>query len=65
MVPDATAALVGKPLTEETIKAAGEAAKATARPIDDMRGSVRQRQHLAAVLTERTLRQAISRARTQ
>jgi carbon-monoxide dehydrogenase medium subunit len=63
MVPDAAAALVGKPLTEETIKVAGEAAKNTARPIDDMRGSVKQKKHLSAVLVERTLREAANRAR--
>jgi carbon-monoxide dehydrogenase medium subunit len=63
MVPDAAAALVGKPLTEDTIKAAGEAAKNTARPIDDMRGSVLQKKHLSAVLVERTLREAAKRAR--
>jgi carbon-monoxide dehydrogenase medium subunit len=65
LVDEAAAALIGRPLTDESIAAAAAAAKAAARPIDDMRGSVRQRQHLAAVLTERTLRQAISRARTQ
>ncbi len=43
MAPDAAAALVGKPLTDETIAAAGDAAKGTARPIDDMRGSIKQR----------------------
>jgi carbon-monoxide dehydrogenase medium subunit len=63
MVPDAAAALVGKPLTDETIKAAGEAAKNTARPIDDMRGTIKQRKHLSAVLVERTLREAAQRAR--
>jgi xanthine dehydrogenase FAD-binding subunit len=63
MVPDAVAAIVGKPLTDETIKAAGEAAKATARPIDDMRGTIKQRKHLSAVLVERTLRKAAERAR--
>ena len=63
MVPDAVTAIVGKALTEETIKAAGEAAKNTARPIDDMRGSVRQKKHLSAVLVERTLREAANRAR--
>ena len=61
MVP--TDALVGKPLTDATIAAAGEAAKATATPIDDMRGSVKQRFHLSAVLTERTIRRAAERAR--
>jgi len=59
---DLTSAIVGKPLTEETIKAAGQAAKDTARPIDDMRGSVKQRKHLSAVLVERTLREAANRA---
>ena len=63
MVPDAAAAIVGKPLTDETIKAAGEAAKNTARPIDDMRGTIKQRKHLSAVLVERTLREAAQRAR--
>lgn len=63
LVSEAAQALIGKPLTEETIKAAGEASKAAARPIDDMRGSIKQRQHLSAVLTERTIRRAAERAR--
>ncbi len=63
LVAEAAAAIVGKPLTEETIKAAGAAAKAAASPIDDMRGSIKQRKHLSAVLVERTLRAAGSRAR--
>ena len=62
LVAEAAAALVGKPLTEETISAAGAAAKAAARPIDDMRGSIKQRRHLSAVLVERTLRRAAERA---
>ena len=61
MVP--TDALVGKKLTDETIAATGEAAKATSTPIDDMCGSVKQRKHLSAVLTERTIRAAAARAR--
>jgi xanthine dehydrogenase FAD-binding subunit len=63
LVREAAEALVGKPLTDETIEAAGEAAKAAARPIDDMRGSIKQRKHLSAVLVERTLRVAAERAR--
>jgi carbon-monoxide dehydrogenase medium subunit len=63
MVPDAAAALVGKPLTDQTIAAAGDAAKATARPIDDMRGSIKQRRHLSKVLVERTIRVAARRAK--
>ena len=62
MVPEAAQALIGKPLTEETIEAAGAAAAAAARPIDDMRGSIKQRKHLAGVLTERTIRRAAERA---
>lgn len=62
-VTEAADAIVGKPLTEESIKAAGAAAKAAARPIDDMRGTIKQRKHLSAVLVERTLRKAAERAR--
>jgi len=62
LMVDLTSAIAGKPLTEETIKAAGQAAKDTARPIDDMRGSIKQRKHLSAVLVERTLREAANRA---
>lgn len=56
-------ALVGKPLTDESIDAAANAARDAATPIDDMRGSVRQRKHLSYVLTERTIRDAARRAR--
>lgn len=62
LVADAAAALVGGPLSDETIAAAAAAARAAANPIDDMRGSIRQRRHLAGVLTERTIRQAAERA---
>ena len=62
LMVDLSNAIVGKPLTDETIKAAGQAAKDTARPIDDMRGSIKQRKHLSAVLVERTLREAARRA---
>ncbi len=63
LVQGAADALVGKPLTEETILAAGEAAKAAATPIDDMRGSIKQRKHLSSVLVQHTLRRAGQRAR--
>ena len=63
LVDGAAEALVGKVLTDETIEAAAEAAKAAATPIDDMRGSIKQRKHLSAVLTRRTLQQAARRAR--
>ena len=64
LVPAAAEALVGRPLTDETIAAAAAASSETATPIDDMRGSIRQRKHLSGVLTERTLRTAIERARS-
>lgn len=63
LVEGAADALVGQSLTDDTIAAAAEAAKAAATPIDDMRGSIKQRKHLSAVLTKRTLEQAAARAR--
>ena len=62
LVSEAADALVGKPLSEESIAAAADASRAVANPITDMRGSIRQRVHLAGVLTERTIRQAAERA---
>ncbi|MPZ99539.1 MAG: xanthine dehydrogenase family protein subunit M [Dehalococcoidia bacterium] len=63
LVQEAADALIGRPLTDETIAAAAAASRAAANPIDDMRGSVKQRKHLTGVLTERTLRTAAERAR--
>jgi carbon-monoxide dehydrogenase medium subunit len=64
-VETAAQALVGKPLNDESIDAAANASRDMATPIDDMRGSIRQRKHLAYVLTERTIRDAARRARGQ
>ena len=55
--------LAGKPVNEDTIQAASELAQLAAKPISDMRGTVRQRTHLIGVLTRRTLNNAIERAR--
>ncbi len=63
LAPEAAQALVGRPFTDETIAAAAAAASDAASPIDDMRGSIRQRRHLSGVLAERTLRLAAERAR--
>jgi carbon-monoxide dehydrogenase medium subunit len=63
VVPEAAAALVGKPLSDETIGAAANAARDAAAPIDDMRGSIRQRKHLVGVYVERMIRKAAERAR--
>jgi carbon-monoxide dehydrogenase medium subunit len=63
LAEEAAAALVGKPISDESINAAAEAARAIARPISDMRGTIEQRRHLTAVLTRRTLQGAIARAK--
>lgn len=62
LVQAAAEALVGQALSDDTIAAAAAASRAAANPIDDMRGSIRQRRHLAGVLTERTIRGAAERA---
>ena len=62
-VEEAGAALAGQEVSDQAIDNAAEAAMAAARPIDDMRGTIRQRRHLVGVLTRRTLRGAIERAR--
>jgi carbon-monoxide dehydrogenase medium subunit len=56
-------ALAGKPVTEESIAAAAQIAMEAARPIDDMRGTIRQRKHLTKVLTARAIRDAVQRAK--
>ncbi len=63
LVTEAAEALIGKPLTDDTIEAAANAAKAAAKPITDMRGSEQQRTHLTGVLVARTIRKAAARAR--
>ena len=55
--------LAGKPANEDSIRAAAEMAKAAAKPISDMRGTVEYRKHLCAVLTRRALEAAVKRAR--
>jgi len=55
--------LVGKAVSEEAIQQASDLAMAAAKPISDMRGTIRQRTHLIGVLTRRTLNNAIERAR--
>jgi carbon-monoxide dehydrogenase medium subunit len=62
-VPEAGAALVGKPVNEASIEVAARAAQAAARPISDMRGSAEQRKQLAYVMTKRALAQAVERAK--
>jgi carbon-monoxide dehydrogenase medium subunit len=55
--------LAGKPINEDSIQLAADAAQAVARPITDMRGTIEQRKHLVKVLTARALRGAVERAK--
>jgi carbon-monoxide dehydrogenase medium subunit len=55
--------LTGKPANEASITQAASMARAAARPITDMRGTIEQRRHLVEVLTRRTLAKAAERAR--
>ncbi len=63
VVPEAADALVGNPVNDDTISKAAAAAKAAARPIADMRGTIDQRKHLSEVLTRRMINKAVERAR--
>ncbi len=56
--------LRGQAITPGLLRAAAEEARRVATPIDDLRGSASHRKGMASVLTERTLEQAISMART-
>ena len=62
-VEEAGAALAGREISDDAIEEAAQAAIAAARPISDMRGTIPQRKHLVGVLTRRTLREAIKRAK--
>ncbi|MBI1356049.1 MAG: xanthine dehydrogenase family protein subunit M [Acidobacteria bacterium] len=62
-VAEAGDALAGEPVSDDSIRMAAEMAKAAAQPIDDMRGTVAYRKHLAEVLTRRALGDAVRRAR--
>ena len=62
-VKQAGDALAGQPVNDESIQRAADIAKQAARPIDDMRGTVRYRKHLCEVLTRRALHVAVERAR--
>lgn len=61
--PEAEALLAGKRLDETALRAAGEAAAAASRPIDDLRASAAYRRQMVDVLTRRTLTEAYEAAR--
>lgn len=59
----AAAALVGKPLTEATIKAAADAAMAICDPAEDLRGDIEYKTAMAGEMTKRAIRLAASRCK--
>lgn len=65
LVREAGDVLAGQPISDETIERAAKLASDAANPIDDIRGTITQRKHLAGVLTRRALHKAIERARAR
>lgn len=63
LVEEAGAALAGQAVDDEAIATAAALARAAAKPINDMRGTVEHRQQLVETLTARALRKAVERAR--
>ena len=62
-VKEAGDALAGKPVSDESIAEAARIAMEAAKPIADMRGTVKQRKHLTKVLVSRALKGAVERAK--
>lgn len=62
-VEEAGAAMIDKPVNEESLLNAARIARDAASPINDMRGTVEHRKQLVEVLTRRALYGAIERAR--
>jgi carbon-monoxide dehydrogenase medium subunit len=60
---NAEAALTGKPLTEDNIKAAGTAAAQECEPSADLRGPEDYKRDIVRVLTARAIHKAMERAR--
>jgi carbon-monoxide dehydrogenase medium subunit len=60
---NAEAAIIGKPLTEDNIKAAGTAASQECDPSADLRGSVEYKRDLVRIVTGRAIRAAAERAK--
>jgi xanthine dehydrogenase FAD-binding subunit len=63
LVPEAAEALIGTKLDEAALKAAGAAASAAAKPIDDKRGTAEYRRRVVGVLTRRAAGIAAQRAK--
>ena len=62
LVPEAAHALIGSRLDDEAVRAAGAAASAAAKPIDDKRGTAAYRRTVVGVLTRRAASNAGARA---
>ncbi len=62
LVPEASAALVGRKLDETSLAGLGQAARRACRPIDDKRGTIEYRTKVAGVLARRTATIAYERA---
>ena len=60
-IPAISAALRGRPPSEELYAEAGAIAAEACTPVADQRGSVAYKRHLAAELTSRALRRAVAR----
>jgi carbon-monoxide dehydrogenase medium subunit len=61
-IPEISRALRGRPPSEELYAEAAAIAGRTCTPASDQRGSAEYKRHLAGVLTQRALRQAVARA---
>ena len=59
----AGATLAGRPLSEQSLAKAAEAAQEIVAPITDMRGTIDYRRHATGVLVRRVLALAVARAR--
>jgi carbon-monoxide dehydrogenase medium subunit len=62
-VREAGDSMAGRPPDEASVNEAGKIASDTAKPINDMRGTIEYRKHLCNVLTRRALDGAIQRAK--
>ena len=62
-VKEAGDALVGNPVSDDSIDRAAEIVRNAARPISDMRGTAEYRKHLTSVLTRRVVQGAVQRAK--
>ena len=63
LVEAAAETLVGTKIDDAALDAFAEAARAAAKPIDDKRGTIKFRKHVAGVLARRTAAIALERAR--